>query len=236
MKETDLYEPIKKYLEKQGYSVNSEVRGCDITARKNDELIIIELKTGMSLALIYQLIKRKEMADSVYAAVPVKPGQREIPGYGDVLRLLRRLGSGLILVRFLKSKTRVEVVLHPGDHEPKKRHKARAAIIREIDGRYAEFNAGGSASTDTFISAYRQEALLIAWLLLHSGPLSPSELLKKGTGRKTQTILSKNVYGWFNKIDRGIYGLSEEGAAALDSYSRPLDKIIGVYREKHSPG
>jgi len=44
MHETDLFPPIKKHLEASGYTVRAEVRDCDITAFKDDELIIIELK------------------------------------------------------------------------------------------------------------------------------------------------------------------------------------------------
>ncbi len=34
LKETDLFEPVKHYLENQGYDVYGEVKNCDITAKK----------------------------------------------------------------------------------------------------------------------------------------------------------------------------------------------------------
>ena len=42
MAESDLYKPIKVFLEKQGYEVKGEVRGCDVVAVKDGALEMIE--------------------------------------------------------------------------------------------------------------------------------------------------------------------------------------------------
>lgn len=229
-----MYEPLKLYLEKQGYSVSSEVKNCDMVACKDDEMVLIELKVRFSLDLVYQLMERMEMADSVYAAVAVAPGKREIPRLGNVKALLRRLGVGLVLVRFLKSKTRIEVALHPGDYSEKRQHKRRLAILREIDARYAEFNKAGSATSDARFSAYRQRALYLAWQLKKLGPSSPSQLKKSGGPSQSQEILAANFYGWFEKIKRGVYGLSEAGQVALKNYKKQLTEIVKAAEEKAS--
>ena len=91
MKETELDEPVRKWLEKQGYSISCEVKNCDIVARKDDELIIVELKTRFSLDLVYQAVNRKNLTDSVYVAVPVLVGKKTISKYKDVKKLLARL-------------------------------------------------------------------------------------------------------------------------------------------------
>ena len=70
MKESELYEPVKRLFEGGGYSVNAEVRDCDVTAVRNDELIIIELKTNLSVALLAQGLKRQRCGADVYVAVP----------------------------------------------------------------------------------------------------------------------------------------------------------------------
>lgn len=45
LKETDLYWPIKAFLEDQGYEVKAEVIDCDVVAMRNDEPpLIVELK------------------------------------------------------------------------------------------------------------------------------------------------------------------------------------------------
>lgn len=220
MRETDLFPPLKTYLEGQGYKVASEVKGCDIVARKGEEMIIIEMKTRFSLALVYQGIKRREVSDSVYLAVPLPAGKRTLPNLGNVKHLLRRLGLGLLQVRFLKTKTLIEPVLHPGDYEPYKKHKKQRAILREIDSRYAELDIAGSPNSGPRMTAYRQEALVIARILSSSGSLSPGEIRKKGTGNKTQRILSSNLYGWFIREKRGVYSLSREGIEALERFPK----------------
>ena len=98
IRETDLYEPVKRYLEHQGYTVNAEVAGCDVTARKDDELVLIELKTSFSTALLVQAIKRQRVSDTVYVAIPVRQGRKWPHNIKGIRLLLRRLELGLILV------------------------------------------------------------------------------------------------------------------------------------------
>jgi len=225
MKETELSEPLSMWLEKQGYTVSCEVKNCDIVARKKDELVIIELKTRFSLDLVYQAVNRKTMTESVYVAVPVLIGKKSIPKLKEVKKLLFRLEVGLILVRFLKTKTRVEIISHPGRYNPRKASKKRSAIIREIDGRYSEFNKAGSATKDPRVSAYKQQALVCAWLLDKHGMMSPKSIVNSGGGVKTQQILSGNIYGWFDKVSRGLYSLNPAGKKALKNYKDILKEI-----------
>ena len=44
MTEKELFPPVRDLFVKRGYKVNAEVRDCDVTATKDDEFIIIELK------------------------------------------------------------------------------------------------------------------------------------------------------------------------------------------------
>lgn len=143
MKETELFYPIKSYLEAQGYDVHSEVKHLDLVARKGDDLIIIEIKLQLSLRLVLQGVQRQEIHDNVYLAVPLKSRKKYPANFSDVKRLLRRLGIGLIFVRFMKTLTRVEVVLHPDDPRKYNRPRSKRMIISEINGRYAEFNKSG---------------------------------------------------------------------------------------------
>ena len=226
MKETELGKPIGKWLEKQGYSVSCEVKNCDIAARKADELLIVELKTRFCLDLVYQAVNRKNLTDSVYVAVPVQQGRKTIPKYKEVRKLLSRLEVGLILVRFLKNKTRVEIVSHPVNYTQKKARKKRISIIREIDGRYSEFNKAGSTVNDVRISAYKQQALVAAYLLKDKESLSPSQIRKSGGGSKTQQILAGNVYGWFDRVSRGLYCLNPAGRDALKNYKEVLPGLL----------
>lgn len=221
LKEEDLYKPLQTYLEKQGYTVRAEVKECDLIAVKDDEITIVELKKSVTTTLLIQAARRKDICDSVYIAVPLLPGKKSLPNHRGILQLLRRLEVGLILVRFMKTKTRVEVLLHPVPFEKRMRRRKHAAILREIDGRYGEFNQGGIPSVIEKITAYKQESIKIGFLLKDSGPQSPKLLKEKGAkSDKTQGILSKNFYGWFDKQSRGIYQLNKAGEEALDRYEK----------------
>jgi hypothetical protein len=232
MKEADLYPPLKQFLEARGYSVHGEVKNCDLVARKGDEVIIVEMKKRMTVSLLCQIARRKDVIPAVYAAVPVPPGKKEIPRYGEVRHLLRRLETGLILVRFMKTRIRVEVVQHPREYELKTRQKRRASIIREISGRYAEFTPGGSPSDTDRITAYKQTALLAAWFLHREGPLTPARLRDLGLDGRVQQVLSGNLYGWFDRVTRGVYKLSPEGSAALKYYRDTLKKLVHVLEKE----
>ena len=51
--EAALYLPVKAFLERQGYVVRGEVRGCDLVARRGDEeLVIVGLKLRFTLSLL----------------------------------------------------------------------------------------------------------------------------------------------------------------------------------------
>jgi len=101
MKETDLYAPIKKFLVAQGYEVKAEVKDCDLVAvRGDDPVVIVELKLSLSLALLMQGIERQRITDAVYVAVPAGTGKAWTARVKDAVRICKRLGLGLISVRF----------------------------------------------------------------------------------------------------------------------------------------
>ncbi|MBT3273345.1 MAG: hypothetical protein HN368_09335 [Spirochaetales bacterium] len=227
LKESDLYYPIREYLLSQGYKVNAEVKNCDITATRNKELIIIELKTHFNATLLIQAADRQRVADAVYVALPHPADFGKHRNWKGMCNLLKRLGIGLILVHFLKSGPRVEVSFHPGAPPVRKQYKKRGVILREIRDRSGEYNIGGITRTK-LITAYREAAIVIACHLDTSGKLSPAELRAKGTGKRTQSILSKNYYGWFERVDRGIYELHPEGKKALLEYP----ELVKFHRTK----
>jgi hypothetical protein len=206
------------------------VKNCDITAVKDDKLIIIELKTKFSLSLLIQAVNRKEITDSVYVAVPVVHPKKIINNFKGIKKVLRHLEIGLIFVRFLKTKTRIETVLHPYPFRKRRMRKKRNRILQEIDGRYAEFNKGGSPSETERVSAYKQAAVKIAFLLDKLKKATPSQLKGFGTGPKTQGILSSNIYGWFDRIDRGVYSLNKAGRKSYKQYK----ELINILKNEDS--
>lgn len=217
LKETDLYVPVRDFLQQQGFEVRSEVMGCDIAATKGDELLVVEMKLGMNITLLAQAADRQRMTDLVYLAVP-KPSAREYrrrwPG---LLHLVRRLELGLIFVSFARDDASLEVVCDPQPYQRRRSRKRRQALLKELAGRSQELNRGGSRGRK-LVTAYREQALHIAWWLHQLGPQSPRQLRQLGTGEKTTSILYRNFYGWYEHLARGLYGLSERGATALEDY------------------
>ena len=74
------------------------------------------------------------------------------------------------------------------------------------------------------VTAYRENAIQIAVYLRELGPSTPKALRKFESGPKTTPILYDNLYGWFDHVDRGTYGLSESGAKALANYPKLVER------------
>ena len=68
------------------------------------------------------------------------------------------------------------------------------------------------------MTAYRQQALACAAALL-GGPARPREL--KPSLPDAPSILLRNVYGWFVRVERGLYALSDGGRRALVRWKTP---------------
>ena len=113
--ETDLYEPVCRFLEEEGYRVQAEVKDCDIAAEKDGELIIVELKKSFQLKLVYQALDRQSLTEQVFVAIPrPQKGQRE-KSWKNMLKLLKRLEIGLLTVALDSPLKTVDVVLTPSD-------------------------------------------------------------------------------------------------------------------------
>lgn len=56
---------------------------------------------------------------------------------------------------------------------------------------------------------------------------SPAELREAGLPAKTQQILANNFYGWFERVERGVYRLNDAGREALNGYRNVIEKISG---------
>ena len=209
MLESDLYQPVKDYLEKHGYVVRGEVKHCDMVAIRGDDLIVVELKTGANMTLLVQATERQSISNSVYVAIP-KPKRSNRQWLG-VKRVLKRLELGLLVIN--QGPIGLTVVKHfdPIPTQRRKNTKKRKAVIQEIAERSGDYNTGG-VSRQKLVTAYRENAILIACCLNQLWPTSTRALRALGTGAKTTRILSQNHYGWFQRVDRGVYRLTDSGA------------------------
>jgi len=213
-RETDLYEPIRDYLTANGYQVQAEVKGCDVVAQKGKELVVVELKLKFTTRLLVQAIDRQKITDAVYVALP-GPYRPRARRWRDIKRLLRRLELGLLVVTNTSGSYRVELVFHPLPFRRQKRSSRKRAVIRETAARSGDHNRGGS-TRKPIITAYRESVIHIACCLDRLGPSTPRRLRELGTGAKTTSILSSNFYGWFRRVDRGVYELTPVGKESLN--------------------
>lgn len=225
VRESDLYAPVKAYLQEYGFAVQAEVKDCDLVASKDEHLLIVELKKSINLTLLVQATTRQAITTNIYVAIPEIANRRSRQWKG-VVNILRRLELGLLLVTFGPLGPRVIRELDPPgglqDNTPPAKPGTRSnkklkAIQQELSGRSASYNTGG-VSRQQLITAYRENAVFIACCLRRHGPLATRALRAIGTGDKTQKILGDNHYGWFNRVSRGVYSLNERGTQALPTY------------------
>ena len=225
-RESDLFPPIRDYLIERGYTVRSEVHDCDIAATKDDALIIVELKRHLSVTLLIQATARQKLTDSVYVAIPRPQAGQWRRQWRGTKRLLRRLELGLLLVSWTRKRARVEVALHPTPIARRKNRRGRRALLEEVAARSGDFNEAG-ANRRKLVTAYRENALHIACLLDALGAQTPGQLRARDTGPKTLRVLYDNVYGWFDRVGRGVYALNDTGREALETYA----DVAAPYRE-----
>lgn len=215
-REQDLYPPIKALLERQGYTVKGEVGAADVVAmREGEDPVIVELKLRFSLALFHQAIARLRITDQVYIAVCKPKGRSARRALKDNLALCRRLGLGLITVR---ADGRVEVQCDPGPYAPRKDKVRTARLLREFDRLEGDPNSGG-ATRHGIVTAYRQDALKCAAYLAEHGPTKGAEVAGSVGVPVATRLMRENHYGWFEKIEKGIYGLTSEGAEGLKHWA-----------------
>jgi hypothetical protein len=226
--ETDLYRPLHDYLVEQGYTVRGEVKNCDIAAVKDGDIIVIELKRALNIPLLVQAVQRQKITDSVYVAVPRPSNKRKwMGGSKGVQDVLRRLEVGLIFVSPNGRKPKIDIVFHPLPFERRRRKSAHRAVLQEIERRSADFNEGGSCRRK-LVTAYRENAIQIACCLDVLGRSTPKKLRSLGTGLKTLSILYRNVYSWFERVDKGTYALSAKGRTDLAQYPELVEHYSGA--------
>ncbi len=208
---------MKSFLEAAGYAVKGEVGGCDLVGLAEGEpplLVICELKQSFNLELVLQAVDRQAQSDEVWIAARTSltgKGRERDRRFRD---LCRRLGLGMLGV---SAADHVEIIVSPLAPMPKKNTRKRNRLVEEHRRRKGDPTSGGS-TRQPIMTAYRQQALACA-AALQAGPLRPRDL--KATTPIAARILLDNVYGWFDRLDRGVYGLNSAGAEALKRW--PVD-------------
>ncbi|MCZ4431906.1 DUF2161 domain-containing phosphodiesterase [Agrobacterium sp. SOY23] len=212
--ETSLYLPIKGFLEKAGYTVKGEVGGCDLVGLSDNDppvVVICELKLSFNLELILQAVDRATIADEVWIAARISAkgkGREADRRYRD---LCRRLGIGMFGISDTGD---VSIIVGSISPMPRTNPKRRSRLMREHQKRRGDPTAGGSTRAP-IMTAYRQQALGCA-LALSSGPMRVRQV--RSSIPDAGKILLANVYGWFERLDRGVYNLTPAGYEALQRW------------------
>jgi hypothetical protein len=188
------------------------VKGCDLVGvRCAEPPVVVELKRSFGLGLVLQGIDRLALTDAVYLAVGAWPNR-----LGEVKKLCRRIGLGLMVV----VRGQVEVLLDPLPYQPRKNRRRLGRLLGEHARRVGDPSNGGS-TRKPIMTAYRQEALRCAALLAAQGPLRVKTLRADGDAPNAAGILQRNVYGWFERVERGTYALTPQGHQGLARFGWP---------------
>lgn len=217
-----MYKPIYDYLIESGYTVHSEVSHCDIAAVKGEELLVVEMKKSLNLAVIMQAALRQKLADLVYVAVP-KPGRELFSNrWKNIYYLLKRLHLGLIFVSLKEDCAFIDIAFEPAPFDmassKQNNNKKKRELIKEFNARHGDFNTGGSTGKK-LVTAYKEQAIHIACCLIKYGPMSPRKLRELGTDeKKTTAILGKDHYGWFEHKSINLYDINEKGRKEVEEH------------------
>ena len=221
MKESDLYLPLKNFLEKQDYEVKAEVENCDVVAIKTSctekevqPPTVVELKLTLNLEVILQTVDRLILSPIVYIGVSSTCTALRKNKRKRVIKLLKMLGVGLISIN-PKSQT-VQILVDPTSYQPRQSKPRQQWLINEFVTRVGDPNLGGSSTKSGRITAYKQQALEIAKYLRKHGPSKASSIVKELEIPRARAIVYDNHYGWFENVSRGVYDLSETGKSVTE--------------------
>jgi len=136
--------------------------------------------------------------------VPAAKGRSPGTALRRNLKLCRRLGLGLITVRLRDS--HVEVLADPAPYRPRQSKRKRALLLREFARRAGDPNVGG-ATRRGLVTAYRQDALRCLEFLSENGATRAARVAEATGVPNARRIMADNHYGWFRRVDTGIYDL-----------------------------
>jgi hypothetical protein len=209
--ETALYHPVKRFLENLGFTVKGEIGGCDLVGLSTGDppvVVIGELKLSFNLELVLQAVDRAGACDEVWLAAKMSARGKGRESDARYRNLCRRLGFGMLAVT---NTGEVEVIVTPPTTSPRRDTKKRSRLVAEHRRRKGDPAMGGSTRAP-IMTAYRQRALACA-AALAPGPRRVRDL--KPEIPDAAKILLHNVYGWFDRAERGVYLLTDAGHAAL---------------------
>ncbi len=230
MKEYELFPVLKDYFVDLGYKVNAEVKDCDMTATKDDELIIIEMKTSLNITVLYQALERKKLSPNVYIAIP-RPKRDYRKTKLKMKNLVSKLDLGLIVIDVVNKG--LEVLVQPQVNPTQRMNSTKKAkLLTEISNRSVDENIGGKNRTKV-LTAYKELGIALCVVINKEGQVNTKTLRDKyGFDQKTTSYLRTNFFRWYVKVGQATYELSKEGKAVLKS--KEYINAVKFFEEKYS--
>ena len=193
--------------------MKGEVGAADVVGVRGDDMVIVELKLGFSLVLFHQGIDRLAVSDDVYVAVPAGGKTKALR---NNVKMARRLGLGVLTVRLRDGF--VEVLADPGPYAARKVKKKKKTLLRAFERLEGDPNEGG-ATRHGIVTGYRQDALKCARFLAVHGPSKGAQVAEWAEVPSATRIMADDHYGWFTRVERGVYGLTKAGEAGLADWA-----------------
>ncbi len=178
-----------------------------VAVQDGAEPVVVELKTGFSLTLLQQACARQAVTDAVYVAVPRwagKPGWRAFKGNTG---LCKRLGGlGVLSVRLKDGFVQVHADPAP-PYQPRKSKLRKSRLLGEFAKRAGGDPNEGGTRGGKIVTAYRQDAERCRDFLAAHGTARGQDVAKATGVARATTIMRDNHYGWFEKVEKGVYRL-----------------------------
>lgn len=146
MVETDLYLPLKAFMEGAGYSVKGEVNGCDLVGVKDGDpqvVVVCEMKLTFNLELVMQGVNRAAICDEVWLAARTSKTGKGREHDARFRNLCRRLGFGLIAV---SASGVVHVIVAPFAATPRRDPKGAPGCLMSTGAAWATRNWAAAAA------------------------------------------------------------------------------------------
>ncbi len=221
--ERELYPIVKDYLEAEGYTVKAEVKDCDIMAVSGDVSMIVELKLAFNLKLVFQVLDRLGKCPNVYIAIPDYAFDNRAKRQRDIVKLMKALGVGIMVISKRPSGVAVDIALGinlggAADNE----------LLTEFQSRRYDLNSGGMVKTK-IVTAFREQTIEIAAFLVQHGTTKAADIKAQTGVARAANILQKNYDGWFKRITRGHYHLTDNFYSDIVKYNELYDFYLQKY-------
>jgi len=112
----------------------------------------------------------------------------------------------------------------PAPYKPRRSKRKKSRLLAEFAKLVGDPNTGGS-TRQGLMTAYRQDALRCAKILHEAGPTKAADVARQSDVTNARRLMADNHYGWFERVQTGIYALSLKGQGAISDFSDEIGNI-----------